>query len=108
MNRVASRLPETFETVRVKMGSKIAFVLEQQDLALESICNSDEFSAKDKLKATQDYLMLWIRLQNEVQKIIDTIIKVNKTGNPGDGKIFVLPVAEAYRVRTGESGEDIL
>ena len=31
MNRVASRLPETFETVRVKMGSKIAFVLEQQD-----------------------------------------------------------------------------
>ena len=68
MNRVASRLPETFETVRVKMGSKIAFVLEQQDLALEKICSSDEFSAKDKLKATQDYLMLWIRLQNEVQK----------------------------------------
>ena len=68
MNRVASRLPETFETVKVKMGSKIAFVLEQQDLALEKICNSDEFSAKDKLKATQDYLMLWIRLQNEVQK----------------------------------------
>ena len=68
MNRVASRLPETFETVRVKMGGKIAFVLEQQDLALESICSSDEFSAKDKLKATQDYLMLWIRLQNEVQK----------------------------------------
>jgi preprotein translocase subunit SecA len=65
---VASRLPETFETVRVKMGGKIAFVLEQQDLALEKICSSDEFSAKDKLKATQDYLMLWIRLQNEVQK----------------------------------------
>ena len=68
MNRVASRLPETFETVRVKMGGKIAFVLEQQGLALEKICSSDEFSAKDKLKATQDYLMLWIRLQNEVQK----------------------------------------
>ena len=68
MARVVSRLPETFETVKAKMGSKIAFVLEQQDLALEKICNSDEFSAKDKLKATQDYLMLWIRLQNEVQK----------------------------------------
>ncbi|HBF36966.1 MAG TPA: P-II family nitrogen regulator, partial [Firmicutes bacterium] len=27
------------------------------------------------------------------------------TGNPGDGKIFVLPVMEVYRVRTGETGE---
>ena len=41
----------------------------------------------------------------DVEKIIDIIIKVNLTGNPGDGKIFVLPVNEAYRVRNEESGD---
>ncbi len=41
----------------------------------------------------------------EVEKVVDTIMKVNSTGNPGDGKIFVLPVSEAIRVRTKETGE---
>ncbi len=39
---------------------------------------------------------------NEVEKAITTIIDVNSTGNPGDGKIFVLPVYENYQVRNGE------
>ncbi|NLD98967.1 MAG: P-II family nitrogen regulator [Fibrobacter sp.] len=43
-----------------------------------------------------------------VSKVIKTIIDVNKTGKSGDGKIFVLPVYEAYRVRTGESGDSVL
>lgn len=38
----------------------------------------------------------------EVGKVVQTIIDVNSTGNPGDGKIFVLPTLEAYRVRDGE------
>lgn len=46
--------------------------------------------------------------EDKVKTVVDTIITVNKTGNPGDGKIFVLPVAESYKVRTGESGEEIL
>ncbi|MCF8057137.1 MAG: P-II family nitrogen regulator [Desulfocapsa sp.] len=37
--------------------------------------------------------------------VVDTIINTNQTGMPGDGKIFVLPVADAVRVRTGETGE---
>jgi nitrogen regulatory protein PII 2 len=41
----------------------------------------------------------------EVEKIVKTIIDANSTGKPGDGKIFVMPVREAYRIRTGESGE---
>jgi nitrogen regulatory protein PII 2 len=39
---------------------------------------------------------------------IETIIRVNKTGKSGDGKIFVLPIAESVQVRTGESGDKIL
>ncbi|MFZ5833673.1 MAG: P-II family nitrogen regulator [Planctomycetota bacterium] len=37
-----------------------------------------------------------------VPTVVKTIIDVNQTAHPGDGKIFVMPVAEAYRVRTGE------
>jgi nitrogen regulatory protein PII len=41
-------------------------------------------------------------------KVVDTIIKAAKTGQVGDGKIFVYPVEDVIRVRTGESGEDAL
>ncbi len=41
-------------------------------------------------------------------KVVDTIIKSAKTGQVGDGKIFVYPVEDVIRVRTGESGEDAL
>lgn len=41
---------------------------------------------------------------DEVNDVVEAIIDVNKTGKPGDGKIFVCPVADAVRVRTGEYG----
>lgn len=44
----------------------------------------------------------------DVPAIIETILKLARTGNVGDGKVFVLPVEEAYRIRTGESGEETL
>jgi nitrogen regulatory protein P-II 1 len=40
-----------------------------------------------------------------VDRCIDAIVKAARTGNIGDGKIFVMPVEEAIRVRTGERGE---
>ena len=45
---------------------------------------------------------------NDVQTIVDTILKHARTGAVGDDKVFTLPVEEAYRVRTGESGEEVL
>lgn len=42
---------------------------------------------------------------NDVKKVVETIIEVNKEGNPGDGKIFVIPLLDAVSVRTGERGE---
>ena len=42
------------------------------------------------------------------QKAIDAIIASAQTGDIGDGKIFVTPVADAIRVRTGEQGDDAL
>jgi nitrogen regulatory protein PII 2 len=43
-----------------------------------------------------------------VPLLVKTLIDVNQTGSPGDGKIFVLPVDETIRVRTAESGEAAL
>ena len=43
-----------------------------------------------------------------VPTIVKTIIEVNSKGNAGDGKIFVLPVREAIRIRTGERDEAAL
>ncbi|NOZ04343.1 MAG: P-II family nitrogen regulator [FCB group bacterium] len=40
---------------------------------------------------------------NFVERTVKAIIKANHTGNAGDGKIFVLPILEATRVRTGET-----
>ena len=45
---------------------------------------------------------------HDVQTIVDTILKHARSGEVGDGKVFIMPVEEAYRVRTGEAGEKIL
>ena len=44
----------------------------------------------------------------DVQTIVDTILKHARSGSIGDGKVFVMPIEEAYRIRTGESGEETL
>jgi nitrogen regulatory protein P-II 1 len=40
--------------------------------------------------------------------VVETILRHARTGEVGDGKIFVLPVEEAIRIRTGEDGEAVL
>ena len=40
--------------------------------------------------------------------VVETILKHARTGAVGDGKIFVLPVEEAIRIRTGEEGQEVL
>ena len=40
-----------------------------------------------------------------VDDVVQAIIEANQTGKPGDGKIFILPIGNAIRVRTGETGE---
>lgn len=44
----------------------------------------------------------------QVKSTIESLIKANKTETPGDGKIFVLPLNDTVRVRTGENGETVI
>ena len=41
-------------------------------------------------------------------KVIDAIVSASQTGKIGDGKIFIIPIEEAVRIRTGEKGEAAL
>jgi nitrogen regulatory protein PII 2 len=43
-----------------------------------------------------------------VGTVVSTVMEVNRTGKAGDGKIFVLPVSDAIRIRTGERGDETL
>jgi len=44
----------------------------------------------------------------DVTKILDIIVKTARSGQIGDGKVFVYDIAQAVRIRTGESGESAL
>jgi nitrogen regulatory protein PII len=54
-------------------------------------------------------LEVQIAVNDKFAKVtVDTIIKVCYTGNPGDGKIFVLPLEETHRISTKESGSSAI
>jgi len=44
----------------------------------------------------------------DLDRVVDAIVSAARTGQIGDGKIFVSGVDEAVRIRTGESGEEVL
>jgi len=44
----------------------------------------------------------------QVQQIVDAILKTARTGKIGDGKIYVVPAEQVYRIRTGEAGRDAI
>ena len=59
-----------------------------------------EFPPKIKLEI--------VAADEDVDGIVNAIIAAAKTGEVGDGKIFVTPVEDAIRVRTGDKGEEVL
>ena len=45
---------------------------------------------------------------DQVENVIEAVMKAANTGRIGDGKIFVMPIEEAIRIRTGERGADAI
>ncbi|OHB97897.1 MAG: transcriptional regulator [Planctomycetes bacterium RIFCSPHIGHO2_12_39_6] len=56
----------------------------------------------DLLKKTQIEIVV---SDKDVEKILQCIVKESQTGSIGDGKIFISPIENAVRIRTGEKGE---
>lgn len=59
-----------------------------------------EFLPKIKIEA--------IVSDEDVEKVIETILKTARTGNIGDGKIFVYDIKDVIRIRTGERGKEAI
>jgi len=79
---------------------KMADSLEDRDMLLESMLQGGRLIPKR--------LLFLVVPDEDVSKAVETIISVNKEGHQGDGKIFVLPVLAAVRVRTAERGEEAI
>ena len=83
------------------------------DFALiENILEGHEFTSPTVAEAySEGHRLVPKRLlsivvnDDEVRTLVDALITVNQKGHPGDGKIFVMPMVDCIRVRTGESGE---
>lgn len=45
---------------------------------------------------------------DQVEQVVTAVMNAARTGKIGDGKIFVQPVEQAYRIRTGEMGRDAI
>lgn len=69
---------------------------EEREMLLQSLLQGGRLVPKR--------LLLLVVPDDDVKTAVQTIITVNREGHSGDGKIFVLPVADAVRVRTGETG----
>ena len=67
----------------------------------KEIYRSKEYSVNFIMKAKIEVVVK----DDMVDKVIDVIIKKARTGDIGDGKIFVYPVERVIRIRTGEEGE---
>lgn len=52
-------------------------------------------------------LSIIVRNKN-VEKTVNAILEAARTGEIGDGKIFIIPIEESYRIRTGEMGDESL
>jgi nitrogen regulatory protein PII 2 len=74
-------------------------VLAEGDLPADSV--GETLTESTRLIAKRFFTMI-VR-DEEVKKAIGIVIEANRTGNPGDGKIFVLPIDDAITIRTGEA-----
>ncbi len=104
-------LKEGFPSIYVKKVSgrgkrKVDFSLIEELLTTEEIQSTKLATELDELHRLLPKRLINIVVKDEeVEKVVKTIIDVNRTGNPGDGKIFVANVSDVVRVRTGETGE---
>ncbi len=70
----------------------------------QEIYRGAEYTIAFRPKITLDVVVE----ENQVEQTVEIIINAAKSGNIGDGKIFIFPVEEVIRIRTGERNENAL
>ncbi|MDX1764826.1 MAG: P-II family nitrogen regulator [bacterium] len=92
------------ENVDPEMPKEIEYVSKIYTSPTPSTMAGDSYLTKPVFWIPKNLLDIVIS-DVPVEKVIETIMKVSRTGYHGDGKIFVLPIADALRVRTGERSD---
>lgn len=75
------------------------------DPELNAVMKSD-FAEESRFNWIPKRLLTIVVQDDQVEEVVNVIIKANQTGHMGDGKIFVCPLHEVIRVRTGELGRE--
>jgi nitrogen regulatory protein PII 2 len=80
----------------------------QKGLYLNPLGNVEPDNKKADIRFIPKRLLTLVVEDESVPSVVDTIMRINRTGMIGDGRIFVCPINDAVRVRTGEKGNDAL
>lgn len=86
---------------RGKQGGR-AGLIGEIDPQLAELMKPEEAAARAEF-VPKAMLTLIVRAE-DVSKVVDIILRTNRSGYTGDGRIFVCPVDKVIRIRTGESG----
>lgn len=65
-------------------------------------------SSSGEIRYIPKRMVTWVVEDHQVTDLIQTLMSIHQTGQIGDGKIFVLPMEKAVRIRTGEDGANAL
>ena len=97
------RIPDPIGTLRRHVG---VHMLQQRGLIEET--DNPRFHVPVEKELELGFLskrmLMMVANDDDVSSIVQTLIRVNKSGHQGDGKIFICPVVGAIRIRTGELG----
>lgn len=101
------RAPDPEGTVRRDVG---VYLMQQRGIIRDA--NDPKYHVPVHKEIELGFLpkkMLMIAVNDdEVPRIIDTLTQINRSGQQGDGKIFICPMTDAFRIRTGERGNKAL
>jgi len=99
--------PERVEAVQAALGTREVYLMTASDVRG---CGrqrgfKEQYRGNEGLIRLISKVKLEIAVNDEfVAPAVEAIMKAAHSGNIGDGKIFVLPLEECYRIRTGEEG----
>ena len=83
-------------------------VFEVRGFGRQRALNAPQTIAEESILYAKKVQLEVVVPEHLVEQVIRTIRENAVTGNPGDGKIFVRPLDDAIRIRTGERGEEAI
>jgi nitrogen regulatory protein PII 2 len=101
------RVPDPECTVRRDVG---VYIMQQRGII--SNANDTKYHVPVQKEIELGFLpkkmLMIVANDDEVPRIVNALTQINRSGQQGDGKIFVCPMTDAVRIRTGERGNKAL